>query len=865
MPSADVLLIVATTIELQAMQQAHRTITGKEVHEVTYEQRLYYDLGRVNSNRVYMCMTEMGTSAPGASQDAVQAALECLNPTAVFSVGIAFGIDPGRQTIGTVLVSKHLVPYEAQRVGPGGLVARSARPAASTRLRQLCRAHQQRWSGAPVQYGPFLTGEKLIDDASFRDSLLRLEPEAIGGDMEGGGLYTACDRKRVDWIIVKAICDWADGQKSGPNKDVHQQLAAFNAAGFVMGLLNTCDVTAAEADSSRRVPFYYIDWRTAGGFRAADRLMGRLPLQKNTDQTRFEYCFDALLEVEPALARNGVFAREAARVFQQHIHRKPGPDGPVDLRDARTALLVAFDLMNKYSEFGRALRNRPSKLPARGIGRRIAIPQHFARIYPNTVNAFIKDIVVMSLDARACRKLNITQREADVAAASKYIISTAKVGPNPSRLAEVAGPEVHAAYTLGRIQSPAAQTGAAGTLSDFETKLSDAIKTLHYTAERRARQIYLMRRTTVLSQAMLGDKEAALRYLDLLLKDKLESDVNAGFHLEYYADQSLDETLPLCSHDLGRDCANTVAYLSACLLRAMEDGWDLSENPLTLIEVYTLTSLVARRIDWNLRKDLVPTVALLSEVRQRLDASTDLCLYVDLCIEMFHAPRGHAAKELGRYLAAKNAPRCGWLDRGVVYPETVGAHTAGALWLCNLISEDEESQGLKVVRIKDMIEVHDIAEGITGDIVATRKGPEHDEHERRLMQRLAWLGAYLSPQVNLYSLYAAYKEFHDRQTPESKIAHELDYIDIVLQGHAILLSDAECDKEAVKELVSKMEARVRTPVGRQVLSLAVQMNVISKETFKHVPDSGVSRYYFTRSAAPNAMQEEFDEQSIRTG
>ena len=64
-----------------------------------------------------------------------------------------------------------------------------------------------------MRFGDGLSGEKLVDNLDFRDQLLNLEPEAIGGEMEGAGLYVACQDKKVDWILVKAVCDWADGQK----------------------------------------------------------------------------------------------------------------------------------------------------------------------------------------------------------------------------------------------------------------------------------------------------------------------------------------------------------------------------------------------------------------------------------------------------------------------------------------------------------------------------------------------------------------------------------------------------------------------------------------------------------------------------
>jgi tetratricopeptide (TPR) repeat protein len=54
--------------------------------------------------------------------------------------------------------------------------------------------------------------------------------------MEGAGLYVACQDKKVDWILVKAICDWADGNKAH-DKAARQQTAATNAAKFVLHAL----------------------------------------------------------------------------------------------------------------------------------------------------------------------------------------------------------------------------------------------------------------------------------------------------------------------------------------------------------------------------------------------------------------------------------------------------------------------------------------------------------------------------------------------------------------------------------------------------------------------------------------------------
>ncbi len=73
----------------------------------------------------------------------------------------------------------------------------------------------------------------MIDNLERRNELIQIEPEAIGGEMEASGLHSIADREKIDWIVVKAICDWADGNKA-KNKDPNQELAAKNAAEFLL-------------------------------------------------------------------------------------------------------------------------------------------------------------------------------------------------------------------------------------------------------------------------------------------------------------------------------------------------------------------------------------------------------------------------------------------------------------------------------------------------------------------------------------------------------------------------------------------------------------------------------------------------------
>ena len=78
-----------------------------------------------------------------------------------------------------------------------------------------------------------------MDLKSVRDELMTLDPEALGCEMEGAGVYTAARRAGIDWIVVKGISDWGF-QKT----DEEQQRAATNAARLVTEVIRTSHLDA---------------------------------------------------------------------------------------------------------------------------------------------------------------------------------------------------------------------------------------------------------------------------------------------------------------------------------------------------------------------------------------------------------------------------------------------------------------------------------------------------------------------------------------------------------------------------------------------------------------------------------------------
>lgn len=234
--TTNILIVTVTDVETQAVMAAVQSVTGRTVQAETHGDRVYQNLGILNNSQIFMAISEMGSQGLGAAQQTAQKAIAALRPQAVFAVGIAFGINGKKQEIGEILVSQQLIPYELQRVGKREIILRGDRPHSSSALINFLKSAQLTWQSPKVHFGSLLSGEKLVDNLDYRNTLKELASEAIGGEMEGAGIYTSCQDAKVDWIVVKAICDWADGNKS-QDKAKRQQQAADNAAQFVVHAL----------------------------------------------------------------------------------------------------------------------------------------------------------------------------------------------------------------------------------------------------------------------------------------------------------------------------------------------------------------------------------------------------------------------------------------------------------------------------------------------------------------------------------------------------------------------------------------------------------------------------------------------------
>lgn len=239
----ELLLITATETELRQVLRLLEPFENEErILKVTAKYETYY-LGKFGAFAAAVVRSGMGSMGPLGSALTANSAIALWKPDAVIVVGIAFGINKTEHKPADVLIAERLALYENQRIG-SEIVPRNSIPSTGltllNRFRDALGWSFKRPDGTKVKMhiGQMLSGNKLIDDPSFKQELIDRFPDSIGGEMEGAGVFDACSRAGVEFIVVKGVSDWADGKKH----DGYQEMAAASATSLAHHVLSESDV-----------------------------------------------------------------------------------------------------------------------------------------------------------------------------------------------------------------------------------------------------------------------------------------------------------------------------------------------------------------------------------------------------------------------------------------------------------------------------------------------------------------------------------------------------------------------------------------------------------------------------------------------
>lgn len=198
-----------------------------------------YKIGKFGLYSVaHIHINEQGTTNP-ESIPLVGELIREIKPVGVIMVGIAFGANECTQKIGDVLVSKKILNYDSEKIRENdNLYKEDPKEVGFQLFNAFCNDDDwiypiNDFENSRVHKGAMLTGSKLINNEGFKQKLLNdfQNFSPIGGEMEAYGIYSICRVHGVnEWIIVKAICDWAYNKDT--DKEKNQKVASKAAVNF---------------------------------------------------------------------------------------------------------------------------------------------------------------------------------------------------------------------------------------------------------------------------------------------------------------------------------------------------------------------------------------------------------------------------------------------------------------------------------------------------------------------------------------------------------------------------------------------------------------------------------------------------------
>ena len=224
-----VLLMTTTEIELRGIMGYLKPKDGKkniiETSTGTEAAQKKFYIGKYRQYPVVVGMSAPAKSHQGpiAACNVTARIMEVVKPRYVIAVGICYGIDKKKTSSGDVIVSSFICDYTCLRVGvEDTLQPRGGIPSVGATLLEefgtpLGYCDTQDGIKFQVHCGPFISRPDLVDNPKYKKQLKELRVDALGGEMEAAGIMAAAENATyigIEAIVIKAICDWGDGEKS---------------------------------------------------------------------------------------------------------------------------------------------------------------------------------------------------------------------------------------------------------------------------------------------------------------------------------------------------------------------------------------------------------------------------------------------------------------------------------------------------------------------------------------------------------------------------------------------------------------------------------------------------------------------------
>ena len=258
--SIDFAIIVALQEELNAIK--HYFPELKLVQSSKEQTRRYYtaSIPTQNGGSYRIVATLLNSMGNLEAAHAAADLINTWNPRYILVNGIAGGLNQRDQDFGDIVVSESVIYYELGKIVGAEMEQRNKQFLSDqTLLSSLLNFSNANWrltlparpDGKPtsnlcphIHIGPIASGEKVIADSDTINKLKKYHRNLIAVEMESAGVASAAFSalKKIGFIAVRAICDFADSSKN----DQWHGYAAKSAASYLRAFLESHPVAFSE-------------------------------------------------------------------------------------------------------------------------------------------------------------------------------------------------------------------------------------------------------------------------------------------------------------------------------------------------------------------------------------------------------------------------------------------------------------------------------------------------------------------------------------------------------------------------------------------------------------------------------------------
>ena len=156
----------------------------------------------------------------------------------------------------------------------------------------------------------------------------------------------------------------------------------------------------------------------------------------------------------------------------------------------------------------------------------------------------------------------------------------------------------------------------------------------------------------------------------------------------------------------------------------------------------------------------------------------------------------------------KTVKRKGWIIKSKVKEvESVAEHSYAATSIAMIISD---LVGLNTEKVMKMMLIHDLPEGIIGDLVPGENANKDMDEEEAIRSILGSL-----PDKMQIDYTEIWNEFKMNKTKESQLVHEIDKLELIIQ---LSLYRDRMSKEAFNEFLQSSEKIIELDLNRKLLN-----------------------------------------------